>query len=450
MPIAQSAPRYQDMFEEFMKEPEQLVRLLSPTATDDSRYFHWDELRHREPPDGLTHREWWFQLKQSRHSQQRTLPLRCKAGNHFWFAMTDEMHQLSDEITQRAGGRLSSDTTPVEGGGRDVFVVRSLVEEAVTSSQLEGASTSRRQAVELLDSGRKPANKSEQMIINNYLGMEYAKQKQNQRLSPAMVAELHQILTFNPLDDPAEAGQLETTDHDRVKVWHNDRLVHTPPDADTLPGRLNDLCRFANGDLPDTPYITPVIRAIIIHFMFGYDHYFADGNGRTARTAFYWSMLQSGYRLAEYVTISKFLTQAPSQYMTSYEYTEDDDGDLTYFIMHQLRTFKHGLDELEKYIEHKLNEMRQINDVLDEAADDFNHRQLQIIDSLIRDVGTVLTSGEIARRYRVTSQTARADLKHLESFGLVRRGKRKNPVTWRPVHNVEKRLKELGHAESTR
>lgn len=447
MPIAQSAPRYDDLFKEFIETPDRMMSLLSPAYLDDSNYYHWDQLRHRPEPEGLTHKEWWFQLKQNRHSQRRTVALRRKSGEQFWFAMTDEMHKLSDEITQRAGGSISSDTSPLAGGGRDFFIVRSLVEEAVTSSQLEGASTSRRIAVDMLDSGRPPVNKSEQMIINNYLGMQFAKEHQHQPLTPELVRELHTILTLNTLDEPSDAGRLETPDHERVRVWDSDRLVHTPPDAATLPQRLEELCNFANGDLEDSPYITPVIRSIIIHFMFGYDHYFVDGNGRTARTAFYWSMLRSGYRLAEYVTISKFLAKAPSQYMVSYEYTEDDDGDLTYFIMHQLRTFVRGLNELDEYIEHKLSEMRSINIVLDEAVDDFNHRQLQIIDSLLKDPGTVLTSKEIARRYRVTTQTARGDLKHLESFGLVRRGRRKNPVTWRPARDLEKRLKKLGQAE---
>ena len=58
--------------------------------------------------------------------------------------------------------------------------------------------------------------------------------------------------------------------------------------------------------------------------MFGYDHYFADGNGRIARTSFYWSMLHHGYWLAEYLAISKILRAAPGRYGDSYQYTEDD------------------------------------------------------------------------------------------------------------------------------
>lgn len=446
MPLAQSAPKFRAMFKEYLdaENTGRLLELMEQSGLDDSPYYHWDQLRHREPPAGLTHREWWFCLKSQRNSQRREVPLKMKDGSNFWFSMTDELHKLSDEITHRAGGSISDDNETLSSGGRADFVVRSLVEESVTSSQMEGASTSRRVAVELIDSGRKPIDKSEEMIFNNYIGMQYAKEHRQQPLTTDLVLELHRILTLNTLDDAQDAGRLETEDHERVKVWDNDRLVHWPPPAEELPERLEKLCAFANDEIEGSPYMTPVVRAIILHFMFGYDHYFADGNGRTARTAFYWSMLRRGYRLAEYVTISKFLALAPSQYMTSYEYTEDDDGDLTYFILHQLKTIRRGLDELEEYIAYKVREQNKINKVLNEAVDEFNHRQLLIIDTLVKDASTTLTAPEVARRYRVTTQTARADLKHLASFELVKPGRKKNPQTWRPVRDLTERLTKLG------
>ncbi len=89
------------------------------------------------------------------------------------------------------------------------------------------------------------------------------------------------------------------------------------------------LCVFANQrDDPDA-FIHPVVRAILLHFWLAYDHPFEDGNGRTARALFYWSMRVQGYWLTEYLSISRILREAPSQYARAFLLTETDEGDTT-------------------------------------------------------------------------------------------------------------------------
>jgi Fic family protein len=46
------------------------------------------------------------------------------------------------------------------------------MEEAITSSQLEGAATTREVAKEMIREGRQPRDRSERMILNNYLTMQ--------------------------------------------------------------------------------------------------------------------------------------------------------------------------------------------------------------------------------------------------------------------------------------
>ena len=50
--------------------PEQMVRLLgqggAPSPLVHGTYLHWDEQRHRAPPDGLTHEQWWVRVKLAR------------------------------------------------------------------------------------------------------------------------------------------------------------------------------------------------------------------------------------------------------------------------------------------------------------------------------------------------------------------------------------------------
>ena len=445
MPLHQRAPNLKELQERVLgTDPERVTSILFGPPLDDSRYFHWDELLRRDPPQGLTHEDWWFRLKLQRAQQMRTVPLHAKDGSPFAFAMTDEVLQLTEEIGRRAGGSVAGGGSALTPDGRDNYVVRSLVEEAITSSQLEGASTSRRVAVEMLDSGRDPRTKSERMILNNYRAMRLVTENSDETLTPAWVLELHAVLTDGTLDDPQDAGRLETPDRERVSVWAGEVQVHIPPAAEQLEERLRLLCDFANGTSTESPYIPPIVRAIVTHFMFGYDHYFADGNGRMARTAFYWSMLHNGYWLTEYLTISKILKNAPGRYGDSYQYTEDDAGDLTYFILHQLRVIKRALGELDDYIAARQRDSQRVRAALRGAARDFNMRQTQMLEWLARESMTEVTANEIANRYRVTSQTARNDLTYLESFGFLQRAASKRPIMWVPVPDLTRRLSELG------
>jgi len=42
-----------------LQETQPLLTLLASEAAAD-RYLHWDELRHRTPPQGLSHEQWWL------------------------------------------------------------------------------------------------------------------------------------------------------------------------------------------------------------------------------------------------------------------------------------------------------------------------------------------------------------------------------------------------------
>ena len=112
------------------------------------------------------------------------------------------------------------------------------------------------------------------------------------------------------------------------------------------------MCDFANGKTPGE-FVHPAIRSIILHFWLAYDHPFLDGNGRTARALFYWSMLHHHYWLCEFISISHLILKAPAEYERAFLYTETDDNDLTYFIIYHLKLIRRAVDELHKYIARK-------------------------------------------------------------------------------------------------
>ena len=93
-------------------------------------------------------------------------------------------------------------------------------------------------------------------------------------------------------------------------------ILHEPPSADQLPKRVETMCAFANEQLK-SGFIHPVIRSILLHFWLAYDHPFVDGNGRTARALFYWSMLRHKYWLFEVMTYLHFHKKGVSDYLKS-------------------------------------------------------------------------------------------------------------------------------------
>ncbi len=178
------------------------------------------------------------------------------------------------------------------------------------------------------------------------------------------------------------------------------------------------MCDFANGKTPDT-FLEPVLRAVILHFWLAYDHPFVDGNGRTARALFTWAMLHHDYWLAEFVSLSKELKRGPAQYYRSFLYAENDEGDLTYFLLAQLRAIRAAIDELQSYVQRKMDEARALEPLLRESAT-FNHRQRALLSHALRNPSAEYTVRSHGTSHSVERQTARTDLKGLEAAGFLR------------------------------
>ncbi len=127
--------------------PERLAEIIRATSMlVAGRYLHWDNVRHREPPEGLSHQEWWLGTRISRLSARETVPFRSKEGNPFSLVHAAPVRQGLHEIDRKLGmsGPRSEVRDLVEGHGRKHLLANSIVEEAIRSSQLEGASTTRR------------------------------------------------------------------------------------------------------------------------------------------------------------------------------------------------------------------------------------------------------------------------------------------------------------------
>ena len=327
---------------------------------------------------------------------------------------------------------------------KDKYQIRSLMEEAITSSQLEGAATTREAAKEMIRTGRPPRDTDEQMILNNFVTMQRITKLKNELLTPEMVFEIHKLVTEKTLPDPTAAGRFRRPDEKRFVGNDEGDVFHDPPPAEELQERLNAMCEFANEQTPNF-FIHPVIRAIILHFWLAYDHPFWDGNGRTARALFYWAMLHHGYWLFEYISISTILRKAPIKYGRSFLYTETDENDLTYFIVAQTKVIQQAIEEFLAYIDRKSLETRELESQI-RAFDLFNHRQVDLIRHALKHPYSNYDIESHRSNHSVVYQTARTDLLDLEARGVVEKKMVGKKMVFGVPKDLPVRLRKLGKA----
>lgn len=420
----------------------QLLRLCGPTDGK-GRYLHWDKVRYLAPPEGLSAEEHWLATKLARWALFLELPLLDTSNKPFNFARPDAVLRMLHEIEQEMQEFSSQPITIPRT--KDAYLVSSLMEEAISSSQLEGASTTRKVAQEMLRQGRAPKTHSEQMILNNFHAMQFVRDYKDEQLTPAMILELHRIVTEKTLDEPQAAGRLRNQ-NEQVQVISNrsQDILHIPPSAEELLDRLQKLCRFANTRDANL-FIHPIIKAILLHFMLAYDHPFVDGNGRTARALFYWMMAKEGYWLMEFVSISQIIKKAPVQYGRAFLYTETDERDTTYFIIHQLEVIKKAIDHLGEQLASNARELEATEQLLDKTslAGQLNHRQLALLKHALKHPNALYSIKEHQTSHHISYQTARMDLlKMADEMNLLRKRKAGKSFVFVVPSDLRERIKE--------
>jgi Fic family protein len=441
------------------QQPPPLVDLLAAKMRDDPEfipralalvqsagvqpYMPWDHLRYRTPPEDLNRGEWWLITKLMRAGMQRSLPLDAADGRRFTYALPDEVLRGIEHVDKHLSGRIGvPEPVTHDAPSRARYVVTSLIEEAITSSQLEGASTGHKVAKDMLRSGRRPRTRDERMILNNYKAMQLVSEVRHEELTPALICEFHRVVTEGTLDDPATEGRIQLPSEERVVVEDNSdgSILHEPPQAEELPGRLQMLCDFANGATEGGAYVPPVVRAIVVHFMLAYDHPFVDGNGRLARVLFYWSMLHQDYWLTEFLPISRLLRVAPARYGRSFLHCEGDEGDLTYFVIFQLGIIERSIADLQKYLERKVAESRRLQETLALLSRHLNYRQVALLGNAIKNPNARYTVQSHSGSHNVVAQTARTDLQELERQGMLTKEVLKRGYAWRPADGLYEML----------
>ncbi len=435
-----------DWTESFAHKGQHFFELLQrPEVMDfvkrmNEKYYFWDDVKYRPRPQNIDLTTAWGLVKISRIPQMKPLNFHSTDGKRFGYWLPDIVLKELHFIDQNATGRILIDEPAIGESDRDRYIISSLMEEAIASSILEGAATTRKKAKEMLREGRKPRTKGELMIQNNYATMRRIKDRISEKLSIDLLCELQDSITKGTLEDPTASGRLRKPEEQIQVVDMTDgSVLHDPPPAEGLKDRLQRLCDFAN-ESPDASFIHPVIKGIILHFWLAYEHPFVDGNGRTARALFYWHLLKNNYWLVEYLPISRIILKAPSKYKMAFLYSEKDDEDITYFIVFNLRAFRLSLEDLRKYISKKQRELKAASQTV-RLLPGLNHRQQELVNHAIHHPDSTYTIVRHMRTHGVVYQTARTDLLQLAKRGLLTKAKDGRSFIFYPSEDLPDRIK---------
>src|SRR3989344_2869327 len=382
----------QNIIEELEKNSAQYRKIFENANIPD--YIYWDRFKYKFPDADLSSEGQWLLIRQLRNVSAVDIEIKAENGEHFRWLRLPSTDEFLHRIDMLAGGQLFPHSDLLSPANRQTFVNRGIIEEAIASSQLEGAHTTRAAARKMIIENKTPKNESEQMILNNFKTINTIEEEYKQKpLTLDLLLELHRMLT-NETIDKKEQGRLRK-DEDEIIVTGQIRsqqyMTHVPPKEIFLKQEIERLLSYAN-DIEEEKFIHPIIKAIFIHFWIGYLHPFTDGNGRLARALFYWYLLNKGYWTFMYLPISTVIKKAPGQYAMAYIYAEQDNHDLTYFYDFHMHKIIQSIEDFKNYIDKKLSENKTIDKALSKEIT-INDRQKQTIHYLLADhSGSVTTT----------------------------------------------------------
>ena len=374
-------------------------------------YEYWDKVKYKKLPEGFTPQMLWTHIK----------ALRLRSMILVWekyginLSITSQMQRLCHEFDMKFGSFWEAEGD-AQSAEKKYYLSSSLMEEAIYSSIMEGASTTRVVAKDMLRKKKSPQNKSQQMIANNYNTIQYIVEHKDEPLTEEALLHIHRLMTEKTMDNPEDAGRFRTNDKVVVADMVEGDIIYTPPSFQEIPEFVESLCNFFNNDNPHT-FIHPIIKGIIVHFMLAFMHPFVDGNGRTARALFYWYMLKEKYWLTEYMSISRVIAKSKPSYEKSFRYVENDDNDIGYFVAYNLRALDISFQQLTDYIQRKQREKKAATSFM--IAGNINYRQAMILQRLKEEPNTIMTVKDMQEQFSVSSMTARKDLSDLVQQGYL-------------------------------
>jgi Fic family protein len=420
-----------------VQDSDETVEILSKAQRE---YVYWSKFKYYPFPKNIKPEEAWSYLKISTRLSSEKTPMKAIDGGFFSYNLTKNLFQKLNFIDTNGAGLIKSLTDKPSESQTSKYIISSLTEEAIASSQIEGANTTHKVAKEMILSDRKPTNKDEQMIVNNYRAMQKIEEWKNLDLTEDMLLDLQAILTDKTLKEESASGRFRT-DEDQIVVADalTGEIAYVPPEQKMMRAELQRLIQYANTEENGDDFVHPVIKAVVLHFWLAYLHPFVDGNGRSARVIFYWYLLKRNYWLIQYISVSRAIKQSRKMYDIAYLHSEYDDNDFTYFLLYIVGAFETAILQFLEHFEKKVKEEKELKKST-KVLNNLNVRQLALLKHFAAHVDGYTDVITHQNKHGISRQTSNNDLRGLVQEGYVVETKRGKKITYVPCVAKIKRI----------
>ena len=362
------------------------------------RYLPLEDIQRRLHSRGKDWEKIRKDFQRVRKSQAVLFPVES-LKKMFWYFEADCIRRKIDDIEQL--GLKLYERIHTSRSFQKEFEVNAVVEEAVTSAIYEVDNKTRAKGKQLIAEGRKPLTLDEHMIFNNYQAMLFIGKHHEQQVSLDTVLRIHEIVTRNTLS--------------------GDDLNYSGKFRDLIEPALKEVIQLTTNN---RRYIHPLIRGILLHYFVAYIHPFFDGNGRSARTLFYYKAIRNRLNFVELLSISAYLKHG-GRYERSFQNAVEHQLDMTYFVDFSLDSLLGAL----KIVEGKVNFLLKLRDCLKSRK--IHENQISLLQRMSLHKFRRITIEEFAVDISRSHELARLELKKLSESGFLNEEKEGRKLFYR-------------------
>ena len=372
------------------------------------RYLSLGDIKYRLDKLGISKQDWpRLKKKIQQFRKMGAVPFFLDSiHKKFWFFPSDSINKKIHKI-ESLGNKLYDQIENCNSFKKD-FLINSTIEEAITSAIYEGANSTRAQAKSLIASNSKPHNKDEWMLMNNYKAMNWIKSHLNIPTSNELILKIHEIISKNTLegDDAHFCGKFRD---DKIFVGQHEGVTHTKI-KETLQEVIHIISKHPR-------FLHSLIKGIAFHYFIAYIHPFFDGNGRTARTLFYFEMIKTNLKFIELLSISANLKNQGEKYSQSFDLVKEHELDMTFFIDFCLDSLSTALEKVENKVSYLIN----INHL--KETEKLNTNQIALLQKGALNKYKTIQINEYAQNIKRSREIARKELKDLFKKGFLKEEK---------------------------
>jgi Fic family protein len=316
-------------------------------------------------------------------------------------------------------GNYRSALSSLDGTGRhlpnpEVLLSPLHIREAQLSSQLEGTITDpQQQALFEFDpvyptSESDPANAFRE-VFNYRKALRFRSEGlEDLPLSLRLIRNLHSILLDGVRGADKRPGEFRVTQN---QIGRPARFVPPPPQY--LDETLDAFEKYLHHD----DEFDPLVRAFLVHYQFEAIHPFSDGNGRVGRLLLSLTIAEWCKLSGQWLYMSPYFENRKTEYM-DLMLDVSRNGGWEAWIRFCLEGVVVQAQDTERRCDLLLELQRDFHARVQKGS----FRLTAIVDSLFQTPFVTVT--QVMNKFRVTHPTARADLRKLESFGIINQFKK--------------------------